>query len=115
MAKVNLINKLLKALKFNDGAIPVIQSIDTPKLKNNKKIHNLDRKKIFFSQTPQAFKYKVLMELQNKVNKETTDDSSLLITANKKIKLINIDKYALPQKVMRKITKKSFGYELIEQ
>ena len=30
---LNLIDKLLKALKFNDGAIPVIQSIDTPKLK----------------------------------------------------------------------------------
>ena len=28
------------------------------------------------------------MELQNKVNKETTDDSSLLISSNKKIKLI---------------------------
>ena len=45
---LNLIIKLLKALKFNDGAIPVIQSNDSPKLKNNKKIHNLDRKKFFF-------------------------------------------------------------------
>ncbi len=85
---LNLIIKLLNALEVNDGAIPVIQSIDTLKLKNNKKIHNLDRKKIFFSQTPQAFKYKVLMDLQNKIDKETTDDSSLLIKANKKIKLI---------------------------
>jgi len=85
---LNLIAKLLKALKFNDGAIPVVQSIDTLKLKNNKKIQNLNREKVFFTQTPQAFKYKVLMELQNKINKETTDDSSLLITANKKIKLI---------------------------
>ena len=85
---LNLIVKLLKALKFNDGAIPVTQSIDTVKLKNNKKLDNLDRKKVFFSQTPQAFKYKVLMNLQNKINKETTDDSSLLITANKRVKLI---------------------------
>tara|TARA_A100001015_G_scaffold311054_1_gene413541 strand:- start:1345 stop:2460 length:1116 start_codon:yes stop_codon:yes gene_type:complete len=85
---LNLIVKLLKALKFSDGVIPVIQSIDTPKLKINKQIHNLDRKKIFFSQTPQAFKYKVLMKLQNKISEETTDDSSLLIGASKKIKLI---------------------------
>jgi len=85
---LNLIFKLLNALKFNDGAIPVTQSVDTIKLKNNKKIVNLDRKKVYFSQTPQAFKYKVLMNLQDKINKETTDDSSLLITANKRIKLI---------------------------
>ena len=85
---LNLIAKLLNALKDNDGAVPVIQITDSIKLRNNKKIHNLDRKKIFFSQTPQAFKYKVLMGLQNKINKETTDDSSLLINANKKIKLI---------------------------
>ena len=85
---LNLIVKLLKALKFYDGAIPVIQSVDTLKLRNNKKIHNLDRKKVFFSQTPQAFKYKVLMNLQNKINEETTDDSSLLFTANKRVKLI---------------------------
>jgi len=85
---LNLIVKLLKALKYNDAAIPVIQSIDTIKVKNNKKIHNLDREKVFFSQTPQAFKYNVILELQNKIDKETTDDSSLLINANKKIKLI---------------------------
>ena len=85
---LNLIVKLLKGLKLNDGVIPVVQSFDTLKLKNNKKIHNLDREKVFFSQTPQAFKYEVLMELQNKINKKTTDDSSLLINANKKIKLI---------------------------
>ena len=85
---LNLINKLLKALNYNDGAIPVIQSVDTLKLKNNKKIINLDRKKIFLSQTPQAFKYKVLMKLQNKINNQTTDDSALLIDAQKKVKLI---------------------------
>ena len=81
---IDLITKLLKALKSCDGAIPVVQSIDTLKLKKNKKVINLDRKNIFFSQTPQAFKYKVLMELQNKINKQTTDDSSLLINAKKK-------------------------------
>ena len=59
----DLITKLLKALKSNDGAIPVIQSNDTLKLKKNKKVINLDRKNIFFSPTPQAFKSKVLMEL----------------------------------------------------
>ena len=33
---LSLIIKLFKALKFNDGAIPVLQSFDTLKMKNNK-------------------------------------------------------------------------------
>jgi len=85
---LNLINKLLNALKNNDGAIPVIQSVDTIKLKNKKSIINLDRKEVFFSQTPQAFKYDVLMTLQKKINIKTTDDAALLINAKKRVKLI---------------------------
>jgi len=85
---LNLINKLMKALKNHDGAIPVVQSIDALKLKKKKNIINLNRKEVFFSQTPQAFKYKVLMTLQKNINEQTTDDSALLISAKKRIKLI---------------------------
>ncbi len=85
---LNLIKKLLDQLRSNDGVIPVTQSVDTIKLKKNKKVINLDRKNIYFAQTPQAFNYKILMRLQEKINEQTTDDASLLINANKRIKLI---------------------------
>ena len=85
---LNLIKKLLNKLKSNDGVIPVIRSVDTLKFKKNKKIVNLDRKNIFFSQTPQAFKYEVLIKLQKKIDEKTTDDATLLINAKKRIKLI---------------------------
>ena len=85
---LNIINKLFKALKNNDGAIPVVQSIDTLKLKNKKNIINLNRKEVFFSQTPQAFNYKVLMTLQKNIDEQITDDAALLIKAKKKVKLI---------------------------
>ena len=62
--------------------------MDTIKLKNKKSIINLDRKEVFFSQTPQAFKYDVLMTLQKKINTKTTDDAALLINAKKRVKLI---------------------------
>ena len=107
---IDLITKLLKALKSCDGAIPVVQSIDTLKLKKNKKVINLDRKNIFFSQTPQAFKYKVLMELQNKINKQTTDDSSLLINAKKKVKLIKGEKKNFKITTLEDISEKKIFY-----
>ena len=85
---LNLITKLLSQLKSNDGVIPVIRGVDTLKFKKNKKIINLDRRNVFFTQTPQAFKYKILIRLQEKINEQTTDDASLLINANKRIKFI---------------------------
>ena len=65
---LNLIKKLLDQLRSNDGVIPVTQSVDTIKLKKNKKVINLDRKNIYFAQTPQAFNYKILMRLQEKIS-----------------------------------------------
>ena len=49
------------------------------------KIFNLNRDKILFSQTPQAFRFKELFDLQKKVSKKITDDVSLLIDDNKKV------------------------------
>ena len=66
----------------------MIRGVDTLKFKKNKKIINLDRRNVFFTQTPQAFKYKILIRLQEKINEQTTDDASLLINANKRIKFI---------------------------
>ena len=63
---INLINKLLKCLKNYDGAIPVLKSTSSIKTIKNKKILNLDRNKIFFSQTPQAFSFKKIYNLQKK-------------------------------------------------
>ena len=105
-----LIIKLLNALKYNDGAIPVVQSVDSLKFKRNKKIMNLNRKNIFLSQTPQAFKYKVLMKFQNKINNQTTDDSTLLIDGGKKIRLIKGDEKNFKITNLNDITEKKVFY-----
>jgi len=85
---LKLIDKLLLALRDYDGAIPVLKSKDSVKLKHKQKIFNLNRDKILLSQTPQAFRFKELFDLQKKVNKKITDDVSLLIDDNKKVKII---------------------------
>ena len=49
---VSLINKVIKKLQSNEGVIPVIPITDSIKLvEKNKIIKNLDRNKIFVSQT----------------------------------------------------------------
>tara|TARA_B100000963_G_scaffold361995_1_gene401804 strand:+ start:3057 stop:4172 length:1116 start_codon:yes stop_codon:yes gene_type:complete len=89
---LKMINKLIVCLKDFDGAIPVIKSLNSIKSKSSNNIKNLDREKIFFSQTPQAFKFKILYDLRKNYNKNTTDDSSILIDNKNKIKLIKGEK-----------------------
>ncbi len=86
---IKLIDKLFKELKFNKCVVPTIKVIDSVKLKNKKKIINLNRNNIYLTQTPQAFDYKTLYNLQSNKSLKITDDASLFISAGKKIKLIN--------------------------
>ncbi len=86
---IKLIDKLFKELKFNECVVPAIKVADSVKLKNKKKIINLNRKNIYLTQTPQAFHYKTLYKIQNNKSSKITDDANLFISAGKKIKLIN--------------------------
>jgi len=87
---IKLLERILKNLKRNICVIPMIKSNDSIKFMNKNKLINMNRKKVFFSQTPQGFNYKELLKLQ-KVNSKVTDDASLFIDANKKVKIINGD------------------------
>ena len=85
---IKLLDRLTKELKSNDCVIPAIQTTDSIKKKSFNKIMNLKRENIYLIQTPQAFNYKKLYELQNNKVFEATDDASLFVKAGKKIKII---------------------------
>ena len=85
---LKLLNKLDRALKSNDCVIPAIQSKDSIKQKFSNKIKNLTRQNVYLIQTPQAFNYKKLYDLQNNKSINITDDASLFVNADKKIKII---------------------------
>jgi len=55
---IKLIDKLFKELKFSKCVVPAIKINDSIKLKNKKKIINLNRENVYLTQTPQAFDYK---------------------------------------------------------
>jgi len=85
---IRLLDKLTRGLKLYDCVIPAIQSADSIKYKSLNKIINLERENVYLIQTPQAFNYKKLYELQNNKNVEITDDANLFVRARKKIKII---------------------------
>jgi 2-C-methyl-D-erythritol 4-phosphate cytidylyltransferase / 2-C-methyl-D-erythritol 2,4-cyclodiphosphate synthase len=86
---LRLLDKLDKELRLNDCVVPAIKTNDSVKHKIQNKIINLKRENIYLTQTPQAFNYKKLYELQNDRSVNITDDANLFISAGKKIKFIN--------------------------
>jgi len=83
-----LLEKLLNHLKRNIAVIPYINSKDTVKYKVKNEIYNLKRKNAYLTQTPQAFKFKKLYELAISEKNKITDEATLFINKNIKIKFI---------------------------
>jgi len=85
---LNLLNNLVKSLKNNKAVVPTINSKDSIKYKVKKQLFNLNRNNSFLTQTPQAFKFKDLYNLSIKQINKVTDEATLFIENNKKIKFI---------------------------
>ena len=85
---VDLLKKIIKKLKSNKPVIPIIQPYDSLKYKINNQLFNLKRENSYLSQTPQGFKFKELYNLAIKEKSKITDESSLFINNDKKIKFI---------------------------
>ncbi len=86
---LKLISNLFKGLKKNKCVVPVLKTSNSVKLKERNKLKNIDRNKIYLTQTPQAFYFKTLLNLQKMTTSKITDDANLFIEANKKVKFVN--------------------------
>ena len=85
---IKLLKNLIKALKNNRAVIPAINSKDSIKYKIKKQLFNLNRDNSYLTQTPQAFKFKDLYSLSIKQKNKVTDEATLFIENNLKIKII---------------------------
>ena len=85
---IKLLDKMIKELNNNHCVVPMIKTNDSVKFINKNKLENLNRKNIYFTQTPQAFRFKELFKLQKSKSSKITDDANLFINAKKKIKII---------------------------
>ena len=89
---IELLKKLISQLKYHDAVVPFIKSKDSIKYKN-KDIHiNLNRNKVYLTQTPQAFKFKSLYNLSINQKEKVSDEASLFLNKNKKVKFISGEK-----------------------
>ena len=89
---IKLLEKLKNELKKNSAVVPYLNSENSVKYKNKSKIFNLNRDKILLTQTPQCFNFKELFNLYKSNKEKITDEASLYLNNNKKIKFILGDK-----------------------
>ena len=92
-ARPNFSNKLLKNiyknLKHNKAVIPVVTSKDSIKYKIKNQIFNLNRNNLKLTQTPQAFRFKELYNLAYKEKNKISDEATLFLNQDYKIKFIS--------------------------
>ena len=86
---IKLLKNIAKNLKQNKAVVPVLSSTDSVKYKTQNEIYNLNRKNLLLTQTPQAFRFKELYNLANKQKTKITDEATLFINHNYKIKFIS--------------------------
>ncbi len=89
---INLLKKLKKELKNNNAVVPYLKSENSVKYKIKNKIINLDRDKVLITQTPQCFNFQELFNLYKSNKEKITDEASLYLRNNRKIKFITGDK-----------------------
>ena len=85
---IKLLKDLTKNLKNNIAVVPALNSKDSIKYKIKNKIYNLNRDNSYLTQTPQAFRFKDLYELAIKQKAKITDEATLFIEVDKKVKFI---------------------------
>tara|TARA_B100000965_G_C19549228_1_gene739285 strand:+ start:64 stop:1170 length:1107 start_codon:yes stop_codon:yes gene_type:complete len=85
---IKLLQRLSSSLKNNKAVIPFIKTDSSVKYKSKKKILNLNRGNLIFTQTPQCFDFKSLYNLSKFNKKLITDEATLFLNSNKKIKFI---------------------------
>jgi 2-C-methyl-D-erythritol 4-phosphate cytidylyltransferase/2-C-methyl-D-erythritol 2,4-cyclodiphosphate synthase len=85
---INLLKNLKKHLKKNKAVVPYINTDNSTKYNYRNKVINLRREKVLLTQTPQCFEFKTLYNLSKNNNNLVTDEATLFLNNNKKIKFI---------------------------
>ena len=89
---IKLLKKLNSNLKKNNAVVPYIKTDSSIKYKIENKIKNLNRENLLFTQTPQCFDFKTLYNLSKSNNIKVTDEASLFLNNNKRVKFIKGEK-----------------------
>ncbi len=86
---IKLLKNISKRLKKNKAVVPVVTSKDSIKYKINNQIFNLNKNNSILTQTPQAFRFKELYNLACNEKNKVSDEATLFLNKNYKIKFIS--------------------------
>ena len=108
---IKLLKNLIINLKKSQAVIPFIRPKDTIKYSYQQKLFNLKRENTLLTQTPQAFRFKKLYQLSKNQKNKVTDEASLFISNDEKVKFISgeIDNTKITFKSDVKSQKTFFG------
>ncbi|WP_440697492.1 2-C-methyl-D-erythritol 2,4-cyclodiphosphate synthase [Candidatus Pelagibacter sp. HIMB1709] len=113
---LKLLKKLTGKLKKVRAVIPAIKSKDSIKYKIRNEIYNLNRDNSILTQTPQAFRFKDLYNLSIKQKKVITDEATLFIENNLKVKFIQGEnentKITFKEDIKEKLTYFGIGFDI---
>ncbi len=85
---IKLLKKLKKGLSKNKAVVPYTNTDHSVKYKDGSNILNLKRENLILTQTPQGFDFKTLYNLSNNNNSFISDEATLFVKNNLKIKFI---------------------------
>ena len=88
----NVLIKSIETAKISGSAVVAIKAKDTLIQGNVSVITYVDRNEIYYAQTPQVFRYKILMDALNKAEKENfigTDESMLAHRAGYGVNIVS--------------------------
>ena len=95
-ARPNFSIDLLKNLKKNlikmNAVVPYINTDNSTKYSFSNKVVNLKRERVLLTQTPQCFEFKTLYNLSKKNKTLVTDEATLFLNNNMKVKFIKGEK-----------------------
>jgi len=89
---IRLLKNISKNLINNKAVVPIINPKDTIKYKTQNQIFNLNRNNLLLTQTPQAFRFKELYEIAKDQKNKVTDEATLFINKDFKIKFVQGEK-----------------------
>ncbi len=85
---IKLLKRLNRELNNNKAVVPYTNTDHSVKYREGANIFNLKRENLILTQTPQCFDFKTLYKLSNKNKKYISDEATLFIKNNLKIKFI---------------------------
>ena len=85
---IKLLKKINSNIKSHNAVVPYLTSDNSVKYKKKSKISNLNREHVYLTQTPQCFNFNTLYNLSKNNKKIITDECSLFLNSNLKVKFI---------------------------